>query len=600
MRGRVFFFSNHKRLAFLVVAFCAWILTGPLLCMAAIGALFVHQWFAFHEAVSASRKRRRVVLASDNASVQKAIELIEMDDPIISAEEFDPWRLLEGSHDIVLVVGNEEAKGFERLWAWLLQESETRIIRSQLQGWNTNIVYTAEGYRRNAFLRISFTIVGNSQFGRDLGELLEALGAQQRRQHQKLCQRPSEERLGFREFFQWIEGCPCCTQRYVESTRLRSSHLRTNLLDLIRLSSVEPTIKTQLLRAGGKMLKTFTSSASSLFRSSPSMLPYSHDLQQASLLSRHPGTEVYWLCAWGDARLLDSTTFNSNSHHELYQVSTDFRIVNGLGQSVQHQRWIWEAAGRFPGFHIVITHPLSKAELAYQIVEEDTLAFLQGLVPGQPAQECEHATWRKWLIASGLWILKEKHDDDDGEDTSATTERMANDLATQGFTVIAADYLIPRVYLNALRRYSRSIHAWFMAQGMVGDESPTWNDEAVARQMQHTLTYWAESIAREQLLSSGLALSIFIKSGRGFVYHTDTSPPFDLTLDLVVDHEGTSSRPIYFSRKDKARGVISSKLELKYGESVLFRGGELTHWGGDLGSDSSHLVQLYTWQFARE
>ena len=591
MRGRVFFFSNHKRLTFFIVASCIWVFVSPVLCVAAAVAILVHQWFAFHEAIQSYRKRQRIILVSSGASIQKAVKLIGGKDPIFPASEFDPWRLLDGSHDLVLVV--DDKGGFERFWAWLVEENETRITSSQSQGWNTNIVYTAEGYRRNAFLRISFTIVGQSKFADELSELLKALGAQRSKLHPE---HSSEESLGFREFLQWVEGCPCCTQRYVESFRLRLSHLRTNLLDLIHLASVEPSIKSQLLRRGNKMLKSIASSAGSLFRSLPSPLPFSHEIQHQP---HHPGIDVYWLCAWGDARLLDSAPACAAPRHELFDVSSEYRIVNGLGQST-HQRWVWEAAGKFPGMHIVITHPVSKAELAYQIVKEDTLAFLQGLVPGGTAQECQNSTWSKWLVASGLWVPKERRQDE--EEEVEDKERMANDLATQGFTVIASDYLIPRVYLNALRRYSRGVHAWLLERGFGGGgESPTWNDEPVARHMQNTLTRWAESIAREQLLSSGLALSIFIKSGPGFVYHTDTSPPFDLTLDLVVDHQGESPRPLYFSRKDAARGVIATKLELKFGESVLFRGAELTHWGGDMtGNDSAHLVQLYTWQFARE
>jgi len=102
-----------------------------------------------------------------------------------------------------------------------------------------------------------------------------------------------------------------------------------------------------------------------------------------------------------------------------------------------------------------------------------------------------------------------------------------------------------------------------------------------------------------QLLPSGLALTILIEKGPGFGQHTDSSPPFDLTLDMCIDHQGPDQRPIYFLRRIDGKSVVS-KLVLRYGEAVLFKGAEMTHWGGDLPEGSFHAVQLYTWQYARE
>lgn len=132
-----------------------------------------------------------------------------------------------------------------------------------------------------------------------------------------------------------------------------------------------------------------------------------------------------------------------------------------------------------------------------------------------------------------------------------------------------------------------------------GGKDRAWNDEPVARQLNCGLTKWAARMSpHTHLVQSALALSIFIRPGPGFLYHTDSSPPFDLTLDLVVDHSG-APRPLYFCRRRDGR-VVVERLELRYGEAVLFRGAELTHWGGDLANDSAHTVALCTWQYVTD
>jgi len=111
-----------------------------------------------------------------------------------------------------------------------------------------------------------------------------------------------------------------------------------------------------------------------------------------------------------------------------------------------------------------------------------------------------------------------------------------------------------------------------------------YNDEPVARYYNHQLTPWMERFMGEPLLHPGLALTIWIMSGtyplllspplhppnvpsftspstlgtlltltntcagEGFPMHMDSVPPFDLTLDLVVDHFGPSHRPVSMVR----------------------------------------------------
>jgi hypothetical protein len=187
-------------------------------------------------------------------------------------------------------------------------------------------------------------------------------------------------------------------------------------------------------------------------------------------------------------------------------------------------------------------------------------------------------------LATGLFEKKKK------KSSKLYFEECAKQLQDDGYVVFDAHRLIPFPYFAAIRRYYRQLSPW-LYQRVPGTKFRTYNDEPVARQLNLTLTEFAEKIWKTDLVSASLALSIFIKKGPGFQYHTDTSPPFDLTLDLVVDHYG-ASRPIYFVFPNEK----VQKVELGFGESILFRGAEITHFGGDLLGDSYHNVMLLTWQ----
>jgi hypothetical protein len=104
----------------------------------------------------------------------------------------------------------------------------------------------------------------------------------------------------------------------------------------------------------------------------------------------------------------------------------------------------------------------------------------------------------------------------------------------------------------------------------------------------------------------GLPLSVWIMSGKGFPLHTDTVPPFDITLDLVVDHVGETSRPITFVRRSKEKGkekkgIVEETISLEVGQAVLFKGSELTHYSTrDLPPNHYHNVVLFTWNYVRD
>ena len=147
---------------------------------------------------------------------------------------------------------------------------------------------------------------------------------------------------------------------------------------------------------------------------------------------------------------------------------------------------------------------------------------------------------------------------------------------------------------NALRRHYKCLRQWIN----LSSPSKAWNDEPVVRHLNVALTSLMERIVGLPLVQSALPLSLFVQPGSpGFVYHTDTSPPFDITMDFVVDHEGPSPRPLYFCRKNSSGWLpIVERLDLQVGEAVIFRGAEMTHWGGDLAKDTHHSIVLLTWQ----
>jgi hypothetical protein len=60
-----------------------------------------------------------------------------------------------------------------------------------------------------------------------------------------------------------------------------------------------------------------------------------------------------------------------------FTVNSNFRFEEKLGK--MQNRYLWEIAGYFSGYHIVISHAETKAEYAYQSPDEETFLYLQNL-----------------------------------------------------------------------------------------------------------------------------------------------------------------------------------------------------------------------------
>ena len=83
-----------------------------------------------------------------------------------------------------------------------------------------------------------------------------------------------------------------------------------------------------------------------------------------------------------------------------------------------------------------------------------------------------------------------------------------------------------------------------------------------------------------------------------FLADCDSSPPFDITLDIVTDHKGNAERPIYLAKGTYNKWIPEvEKLELHLGQSGLFLGSQMLHYGGYLEKGSYHNVTLFTYQF---
>lgn len=91
------------------------------------------------------------------------------------------------------------------------------------------------------------------------------------------------------------------------------------------------------------------------------------------------------------------------------------------------------------------------------------------------------------------------------------------------------------MFLDYWREYYRSLFLFFGALEN-SEKFSFWNDEHLARFYNYDFTEFLQKTLKKELIHSSLALSIFVRKGPGFMMHTDTNPPFDLTLDLCLDH----------------------------------------------------------------
>jgi len=173
-------------------------------------------------------------------------------------------------------------------------------------------------------------------------------------------------------------------------------------------------------------------------------------------------------------------------------------------------------------------------------------------------------------------------------------------MINKGLTLV--HNLYDPILLSSIKKYNRGVFEHF------GGINPpkyskwkTWNDDNVGRFYNYSLTKFVSKIVKEDLVNCSLTLNIYVREGKGFAPHYDSSPPFDITLDIVTDHSGSGSRPIYLARNNKNQLLPDIiKLDLHIGEAALFVGSQVHHYGGPLDKGCYHNVTLYTWQYVRD
>ena len=514
-------------------------------------------------------------------------QALKMSQNAVLISELDCWSLLEGSKSVVFVLDDADDSQANALEEWLLDEDVTRWKESSVYGWIENIVYTNEGLRRARFLRLIFSVASPAGvFGERIANRLCGHSALQVANAFELPKqlKSNDDDPGMWAAWQYMLGCPCCTQRAAVTIRHRASALRTGVTTgMIRCAFSESTARNQLMRAGKDWMLSwipFSLPTFFSFRTVPGRthLPRTPPPPPPGLPCEH----VHFECVFGDAELLDDRVTEIDP--SLFVVNSDFRIAARLPNS-----YIWEYAPRNEERFAFISHSVSGATFAYQLGEYASL--LERQVAGKAAQAEQEPRIMQWLVESNIWVSKKKGNDQDS--------KWKSQLATDGFVIFDQHALVPATYWRALRRFYRLLGPWLYAN-VPGDKFRMFNDEPVARHLNYELSEWATRLAAEPLVHSSLALSIFIKQGPGFIYHTDTSPPFDLTLDLVVDHRGPAPRPVYFARKRPDGSVYAHRVALEFGQSILFKGSEMTHWGGDLPAECFHSVVLLTWQYMRD
>jgi len=189
------------------------------------------------------------------------------------------------------------------------------------------------------------------------------------------------------------------------------------------------------------------------------------------------------------------------------------------------------------------------------------------------------------------------------------TSLAQSELQSQGYTKLQ-ELLAPAQLAWIQNYYEHIFEVWGGMQSppdrYTEGNQLQWNDEPASRYIAHELTPLIERICGRRLVPGMLPLSLWYMEGRGFQMHTDTSPPFDLTLDMVVNHKGICPRYVTFVKRgdaDKKRPSLlpsykTERLQWKIGDAVLFRGAEMYHFGGDLTQDHLHNVFLVTWFYA--
>jgi hypothetical protein len=505
------------------------------------------------------RRDARVLVVFDRAHEVQARELegTQLRCKLIREEQFDAWDLLSGSQSVVFLVG----KG--RVLEFLESEAFTRRSFSRENSFKDNMLESAESERRIAFQRLRFMASDPL-----LSRFLRAFGAQPVSSWQE-----NEQPEGAFGFLDWAFLGGVSTRARRRPSKLRLSHVRKLFHDRLRWEVLTPRWDYWL----GPSTRTAAANPTSFMHISKQLAPVP--------------PYACWSCEFGDESLLEGFEVEKTGNFvvgkfrlvTLGKLPTDWEaeFVLGCGAEVFVEIW-------FEGV----------VPCLFSVSSEKALAFLQSLRSGDLVELCE---WFRFGVAAGLFV---------------EVEERRNKIDTDsfhrlGFAKLHFGALVPFPFMMAMRRYFVEMRKWLALFNSGGSsntkrfnhgtrtapgEDLSFRDEPVLRYMNIALTEFVrERVCHEEIVPSSHSVAVFIESGVGFEAHTDASPPFDVTLDLVVDHVGSDHRPISLCPDGKEFVVSCS-----FGESVIFRGGEISHFGHSLPAGNTHTVALLTWTFCRD
>eukprot|EP00163_Fabomonas_tropica_P031976 TRINITY_DN780_c0_g2_i2.p1 TRINITY_DN780_c0_g2~~TRINITY_DN780_c0_g2_i2.p1 ORF type:complete len:785 (-),score=212.39 TRINITY_DN780_c0_g2_i2:165-2246(-) len=647
----------------------------------------------------------------------KQFRLAKFQTNVQSFSEYDVTKMLDGANLLLFVVDNgSDIKDtmHTKTCAWLEEEAVLRITEGCIRGVQKNIVYTPEGFRRTAFLRVKYAVYGVNSKGdsipsdRDPSSLIDAymsdFGALQivpaghgeqrfaawtQALKKKLAtvvinpesdlpnRTPADQEpfLPLHSFGSWLFACPCCSRLEVEKSRVRPSDkhigtfdfawwvltdfsgealravVRFNMASFIGwVDTIFFPMRADLVALWGKLNNlgrglfvaldlallyifkdiiwaNFPSWTTVGLYSIPVAMYVTYNFWKFSFRAysiqgcwhvpfvspAHDDGEINDALKASTVTPTELQTMVASPGYQYYEDGSDFVPPSRIYSRQYVARDFAGAplvAVKHAGNHVPAVYSARTPPPRGQRPEPETgletqlISVLKSLRAGEPlpkaalslpADVIKSLILRNIFVPRNYWSMEIKKWDE-------ISVQAGKDIMNNGYCFF--EELLHPTQLYYLREYSRKLFVELGDKEACFDNArttTTWNDEPYGRYLNQELTKFMSGVVNEPLLHPGLLLIIYIVKGPGFVMHRDSNPPFDVTLDLVIDHQGPYDRPVNFVKRNPQGkgGVGPETMALKWGQSVAFRGAEIPHYGGDL-ENGLHTVMLFTWSYARD
>lgn len=487
---------------------------------------------------------------------------------LVRDEDLDCWDLLTGSQSVLLLVGEEHS----RVLDFLEHEAFTRRVFSRENSYRDNMLESPESERRLAFQRLRFASTSDR-----VTRFLKGFGAQEMKRSDLAKDAEMEPAFGLIDWF-FLGGVSTRARR--RPSALRMSHWQKLWNPRLRWEVLTPRWSYWK----GPISRTAAANPTSFVHVPKALEPVP------------PYT--CWSCEFGDESLLQGFEMPAFSSYivgkfrlvRLEELPCEWEAEFVLGCKAKQFVEICFAGGRIP--------------YLYSVASDKILGYLRSIKPGDTVQNpCE---WMRFGVAAQLFVPK---------DRVAEGDERRLEFASAGFTRFGRESFVPFPQMTSLQRYFARMREWLALYNnppcsnsksrsnrgtrVADGEDLSFRDEPVLRYLNIALTgFVQEKICGETVVNSaGHSVAVFVEHGQGFEAHTDASPPFDVTLDLVVGHTGNDHRPICLCPANSKGPIV---VNCSFGESVVFRGGEISHYGNSLPEGNTHTVALLTWTFCRD